>query len=97
MPAKKNANGDGTVYQRIDGRWCGAGYVLVADGTRRRMLGLRQQPPRGLREAATPDSPTRPGAPPWSQRREPDRREVSDHLAGQRRQTPPAGDHVRHL
>jgi integrase len=37
MPAKKNANGDGTVYQRIDGRWCGSGYVLTADGTRRRI------------------------------------------------------------
>ncbi len=37
MPAKKNANGNGTVYQRIDGRWCGSGYVLAADGTRKRV------------------------------------------------------------
>jgi hypothetical protein len=37
MPAKKNANGDGTVYQRIDGRWCGSGYVQAANGTRKRI------------------------------------------------------------
>ena len=37
MPARKNANGQGTVYQRIDGRWCGSGYVLAADGTRKRV------------------------------------------------------------
>jgi integrase len=37
MPAKKNANGNGTVYQRIDGRWCGSGYIQAADGTRKRV------------------------------------------------------------
>ncbi|MFJ1645444.1 tyrosine-type recombinase/integrase [Streptomyces sp. NPDC088258] len=31
------ANGDGTVYQRKDGRWEAAGYVLAADGTRKRV------------------------------------------------------------
>jgi integrase len=36
MPGKKNANGDGTVFQRADGRWCGAAFVTVADGTSRR-------------------------------------------------------------
>jgi integrase-like protein len=39
MPAKKNPNGDGTVYQRIDGRWCGSGYVLATDGSRKRVYG----------------------------------------------------------
>jgi hypothetical protein len=42
MPAKKNANGQGTVCQRIDGRWCGSGYVLAADGTRKRVYGSRR-------------------------------------------------------
>jgi integrase len=37
MPARKNANGQGSVYQRIDGRWCGSGYVQAADGTRKRV------------------------------------------------------------
>ncbi|QMU74870.1 site-specific integrase [Streptacidiphilus sp. PB12-B1b] len=31
------ANGDGTVYQRKDGRWEAAGYVLAAGHTRRRI------------------------------------------------------------
>jgi integrase len=33
----RRANGEGTVYQRADGRWEGAGYVLHADGIRRRV------------------------------------------------------------
>jgi len=37
MPGKKKANGEGSVYQRLDGRWAGAGYVLAADGTRKRV------------------------------------------------------------
>jgi hypothetical protein len=37
MPAKKNANGDGSVYQRADGRWCGAAYVTASDGTTKRV------------------------------------------------------------
>jgi integrase len=37
VPAKKNANGEGSVYQRADGRWCGAAYVTAADGTSRRV------------------------------------------------------------
>ena len=37
MPGKKNANGEGSVYQRADGRWCGAAYVTAADGTARRI------------------------------------------------------------
>ncbi len=31
------ANGDGTVYQRKDGRWEAAGYVLTAGDTRKRI------------------------------------------------------------
>ena len=31
------ANGDGTVYQRKDGRWEAAGYVLAPGGTRKRI------------------------------------------------------------
>ncbi|THA25093.1 site-specific integrase [Streptomyces sp. RKND-216] len=36
-PRKNRANGEGTVYQRKDGRWEAAGYVLTADGTRKRV------------------------------------------------------------
>ncbi|MCQ4200830.1 site-specific integrase [Streptomyces coelicoflavus] len=31
------ANGEGTIYQRKDGRWEAAGYVLAADGTSKRV------------------------------------------------------------
>ncbi|WP_327301713.1 tyrosine-type recombinase/integrase [Streptomyces goshikiensis] len=34
---KARANGEGTIYQRKDGRWEAAGYVLAANGTRRRV------------------------------------------------------------
>ncbi|PZT77540.1 MULTISPECIES: tyrosine-type recombinase/integrase [unclassified Streptomyces] len=34
---KARANGGGTVYQRKDGRWEAAGYVLAANGTRKRV------------------------------------------------------------
>ncbi|MFD7117325.1 tyrosine-type recombinase/integrase [Streptomyces sp. NPDC059922] len=35
--SRTRANGDGTVYQREDGRWEAAGYVLAADNTRKRI------------------------------------------------------------
>ncbi|GGJ60821.1 tyrosine-type recombinase/integrase [Streptomyces brasiliensis] len=34
---KSRANGEGTIYQRKDGRWEAAGYVLAADGTSKRV------------------------------------------------------------
>ncbi|MFD6780043.1 tyrosine-type recombinase/integrase [Streptomyces diastaticus] len=34
---KARANGEGTIYQRRDGRWEAAGYVLAADGRRKRV------------------------------------------------------------
>ncbi|MBT2389936.1 site-specific integrase [Streptomyces sp. ISL-1] len=34
--ARKNANGEGTIYQRKDGRWEGTAYVLTSDGTYKR-------------------------------------------------------------
>ncbi|MFD0294902.1 tyrosine-type recombinase/integrase [Streptomyces sp. NPDC059616] len=34
---KTRANGEGTIYQRRDGRWEAAGYVLAADGSRKRV------------------------------------------------------------
>ncbi|MFB7645336.1 tyrosine-type recombinase/integrase [Streptomyces sp. NPDC056084] len=34
---KARANGEGTIYQRKDGRWEAAGYVLAADGSRKRI------------------------------------------------------------
>jgi len=34
---KARANGEGTIYQRKDGRWEAAGYVLAADGTSKRV------------------------------------------------------------
>jgi hypothetical protein len=34
--AKRNPNGEGTIYRRKDGRYEGAGYVLMPDGTRKR-------------------------------------------------------------
>jgi integrase len=39
--AKRNPNGEGTIYRRKDGRYEGAGYVLMPDGTykRRRVYG----------------------------------------------------------
>lgn len=36
-PRRRGATGDGTVYQRKDGRWETAVYVTVLDGTRRRV------------------------------------------------------------
>lgn len=32
----RRANGEGTIYQRTDGRWEGAAYVLTATGGRSR-------------------------------------------------------------
>ena len=37
MAGKRKANGEGTIFQRADGRWCGSGYVQAADGTRKRI------------------------------------------------------------
>jgi integrase len=37
MTARRNANGEGTVYQRKDGRWEAKTYLLVPGGTRRRV------------------------------------------------------------
>lgn len=37
MAGRKRANGEGTIYQRADGRWEGAGYVLTADGASKRL------------------------------------------------------------
>ncbi|MDP9793715.1 integrase [Catenuloplanes nepalensis] len=37
MAGSRKANGEGTVFQRMDGRWQGAGYVHAADGTRKRV------------------------------------------------------------
>ncbi|MEU7345768.1 tyrosine-type recombinase/integrase [Streptomyces bacillaris] len=34
---KARANGEGTIYQRKDSRWEAAGYVLAANGTRKRV------------------------------------------------------------
>ncbi|WP_405804299.1 tyrosine-type recombinase/integrase [Streptomyces sp. NBC_01187] len=34
--AKRNVNGEGTIYQRKDGRWEGIAYVLATDGTYKR-------------------------------------------------------------
>ncbi|MFB7977883.1 hypothetical protein ACFC5F_06710 [Streptomyces vinaceus] len=34
---KTRANGEGTIYQRKDGRWEAAGYVLAADGSHKRV------------------------------------------------------------
>lgn len=34
---KARANGEGTIYHRKDGRWEAAGYVLAANGTRKRV------------------------------------------------------------
>jgi hypothetical protein len=35
--AKRRANGQGSIYQRKDGRWVGAAFVLTADGTCKRI------------------------------------------------------------
>jgi integrase len=36
-PLKRRANGEGSIYQRKDGRWAGAAYVLTTDGTYKRI------------------------------------------------------------
>ena len=38
MAGKRKANGEGTIFQRLDGRWQAAGYVLTADGTQKRVF-----------------------------------------------------------
>jgi integrase len=35
--SKKRANGQGSIYQRKDGRWAGAAFVLGANGTYKRV------------------------------------------------------------
>src|SRR6476620_4940113 len=36
-PGRKNANGEGSIYQRqSDGRWVGQAYALTTDGGRKR-------------------------------------------------------------
>ncbi len=35
--SRKRANGQGSIYQRKDGRWAGAAFVLTADGTYKRV------------------------------------------------------------
>jgi integrase len=37
MAGRRKANGEGTVFQRLDGRWQGAGYVYASDGSRKRV------------------------------------------------------------
>jgi hypothetical protein len=37
MTARRKANGEGTVYQRKDGRWEASAYILGPGGTRRRV------------------------------------------------------------
>lgn len=52
----KRANGEGSVYQRKDGRWTGATYVLLPDGarTRRQVYGSTRAEVAGkLRELIT--------------------------------------------
>ncbi|MFI0930371.1 tyrosine recombinase XerC [Streptomyces sp. NPDC021019] len=39
---KKNANNEGTIYQRKDGRWEGSAYVLTTDGTYKRRSRVQQ-------------------------------------------------------
>ncbi|MFJ1993444.1 hypothetical protein ACIOMN_18875 [Streptomyces asiaticus] len=34
--AKRNANGEGSIWQRKDGRWVGSAFVLTTDGTYKR-------------------------------------------------------------
>lgn len=49
----QNANGEGSVWLRGDGRWCAAAYVPVVGGGRRRVYGYgksRQEARRKLRE-----------------------------------------------
>ena len=41
---RQGPNGAGSIYQRRDGRWCGALYVTEADGRRVRRTRLRQDP-----------------------------------------------------
>jgi integrase len=50
---RRNANGEGSVWQRKDGRWCAAAYLPVATGGRRRVVAYgknRQEARAKLRE-----------------------------------------------
>ncbi len=63
--AGRKANGEGTIFQRADGRWCGAGYVLTADGTRKRIY-VYGAPLAARRPTSSPRNwPTRNGALSW--------------------------------
>ena len=49
----RNANGEGSIWQRKDGRWCAAAYLPVATGGRRRVVAYghnRQEASAKLRE-----------------------------------------------
>jgi integrase len=36
--SRRNANGEGSIWQRKDGRWCAAAYLPVTTGGRRRIV-----------------------------------------------------------
>jgi integrase len=65
MTTRRNANGEGTAYQRKDGRWEASAYVLAPGGTRRRIsvyAATRRDAVALLREkiaASTRGMPTR--------------------------------------
>ena len=53
MSRGKNANGEGSVWLRKDGRWCAAAYLPVTTGGRRRVVVYgksRQEAKAKLRE-----------------------------------------------
>jgi hypothetical protein len=55
----RNANGEGSVWQRKDGRWCAAAYLPVVIGGRRRVVayGKNLQEARTmLRDLPAPDA-----------------------------------------
>lgn len=63
MTARRKANGEGTVYQRKDGRWVAAAYILGPGGTRRRVSVYAETRRDALAKLAEKTTASRKGLP----------------------------------
>jgi hypothetical protein len=65
MAGKRKANGEGTIFQRADGRWCGSGFVYSKRPTAPANASTSTPPPAAKQPTNSPrNSPTPTGA--WS-------------------------------
>ena len=97
MPAKKNANGEGSVYQRADGRWCGAAYVTTTDGTTKRIHVYGDTHREASDKLAAKIADSARGTAVVAKDPNLTVERVPDLLAAHRGQAPAAGDHVPQL